>query len=64
MFVLQASTIAVVPSELATELRQLITVNDSYIVYGLKGGQIRVLHRGTGSRILLKFHEPPLTCLK
>ena len=60
----QASTIAVVPSELPTELRQVITVNDSYIVYGLKGGQIRILHRGTGNRILLRFHEPPLTCLK
>lgn len=51
-------------SEAPTELRQIISVSARYITYGLKMGQIRVLHRETGQRTLIKFHEPPLTNVK
>ena len=51
-------------SELTLELRRLVAVNDVYICYALKQGHIRVLHKQSAQRILLKAHTQPITDIR
>ena len=43
------------------EHRHFVAASGSYICYGLKAGQLRVLHRGTAARALLRGHTAPVT---
>ncbi|KAG2485222.1 hypothetical protein HYH03_016008 [Edaphochlamys debaryana] len=60
---LVVSKIANVKSEISKRHGHAIAVDASYIVYGLKAGQIRILNRHTGARTLLKDHAAPVTDL-
>ena len=46
------------------ELRRFVAASASYICYGLKAGQLRVLHRATAARALLRGHTAPVTDLR
>ena len=61
---MQGTTITRYVTELAPEQPKLIAVSASYITYGLQKGHIRVLHRRTGKRALLKDHESLLSDLR
>ena len=56
---LQVSPITIVASDLFYEFEQRIAVNDLYICYSLKAGQVRALHKSTGRRALLKSSSAP-----
>ncbi|DBA67146.1 TPA: hypothetical protein ACH3X2_001468 [Trebouxia sp. C0005] len=56
---LPVSAITKLASEPFYEVQQRITVNDDYICYSLKAGQIRALHKSTGCRALLKSASAP-----
>ena len=43
-----------------TPMYQTVAVNDEFITYGLKQGHIRVLHRYSEARALLKGHTGPV----
>ena len=49
-----------VPAEYKEANLRQIAVNDEYITYGLKQGHIRVLHRFSEARALLKGHSGPI----
>jgi hypothetical protein len=55
----QVSAITKLASEPFYEVQQRISVNDDYICYSLKAGQIRALHKSTGRRALLKSASAP-----
>lgn len=48
-------------SEFALELRRQIAVNAHYICYALRQGQLRLLHRRSAERALLKSKGPAIT---
>lgn len=48
-------------SDFALELRRQIAVNDRYICYALRQGQLRVLHRQSAERALLKSKGAAVT---
>ncbi|KAL0055405.1 hypothetical protein WJX82_000055 [Trebouxia sp. C0006] len=56
---LAVSAITKLASEAFYEVQQRIAVNDDYICYSLKAGQIRALHKTTGRRALLKSASAP-----
>ena len=51
-------------TETSLELRQQVTSNHTFISYGLKQGHIRVLHKHSTERVLLKAHVQAITGLK
>lgn len=48
-------------SEFALELRRQIAVNAHYICYALRQGQLRLLHRHSAERALLKSKGAAIT---
>ncbi|KAK9805896.1 hypothetical protein WJX73_002358 [Symbiochloris irregularis] len=46
------------------ELRHQIAASESFICYGLRQGHIRVLHRQSAGRLLLRAHFQPITDLR
>ncbi|DBB06573.1 hypothetical protein WJX77_011875 [Trebouxia sp. C0004] len=56
---LAVSAITKLASEPFFQVQQRIAVNDDYICYSLKAGQIRALHKSTGRRALLKSASAP-----
>jgi hypothetical protein len=59
----QVAPITVLKSEFRKELINQIAVSDTYICYALKNGSLRVLHRSTASRALLRGHTSSITDL-
>lgn len=57
---MQVSQIAVVKSDISRRFAQNIAVDASYVCYGLKAGQIRVLNLHTAARSLCKDHTTPI----
>ena len=57
----QVSPITMYNSEFALELRRQIAVNAHYICYALRQGQLRLLHRRSAERALLKSKGPAIT---
>lgn len=63
---LQVSSITLVPTDHVKDFSRRIAVNNTYICYALRAGQVRVLHRRTNSRALLKGALKPadLRCVQ
>jgi hypothetical protein len=61
---LEVQPITMYNTEASMELRRFVTASASYICYGLKAGQLRVLHRATAARALLRGHTAPVTDLR
>ena len=57
----QVSPITMYNSEFALELRRQIAVNAHYICYALRQGQLRLLHRRSAERALLKSKGAAIT---
>ena len=56
---LQMNPVTVVVTEPYLEMQQRIAVNSDFICYSLRAGQIRVLHKHTAARTLLKGAAHP-----
>lgn len=52
-----------IASEYTENMNCSVAVNDEFISYGLKQGHIRVLHRYSSARALLKGHVGPVACM-
>ena len=52
-----------IASEYSESMNCTVAVNDDFISYGLKQGHIRVLHRYSSARALLKGHTGPVACM-
>jgi len=61
---LEVQPITMYNTEPTLELRRFVAASASYICYGLKAGQLRVLHRATAARALLRGHTAPVTDLR
>ena len=61
---LEVQPITMYNTEASMELRRFVAASASYICYGLKAGQLRVLHRATAARALLRGHTAPVTDLR
>lgn len=61
---LEVQPITMYNTEPALELRRFVAASASYICYGLKAGQLRVLHRATAARALLRGHTASVTDLR
>ena len=60
---MQINPVTKIASEYQEIYRQSIAVNDEFITYGLKQGHIRVLHRYSEARALLKGHTAPIASI-
>lgn len=60
---LEVQPITMYNTEPTLELRRFVAASPNYICYGLKAGQLRVLHRATAARALLRGHTAPVTDL-
>uniref|UniRef100_A0A1D2A7N6 Enhancer of mRNA-decapping protein 4 C-terminal domain-containing protein n=1 Tax=Auxenochlorella protothecoides TaxID=3075 RepID=A0A1D2A7N6_AUXPR len=61
---MQVTPVTMVPCDAGAGSNRLIAVNMDFIAYGLKPGHIRVIHRSTGGRALLKGHTGLITSLR
>ncbi len=62
MSYVQASAITMYNTELVKKLRKQVAVNDSFICYALKTGQLRVLGRKqAGQKALIKGLQAPVS---
>ena len=57
--VLQVTPVTMVHTEPFLEMQQRIAVNNEFICYSLRAGQIRVLHKHVSARSLLKKASHP-----
>mmetsp|Transcript_43107 Transcript_43107/g.71781 ORF Transcript_43107/g.71781 Transcript_43107/m.71781 type:complete len:1471 (+) Transcript_43107:67-4479(+) len=61
---LEVTPITLYNTEYVYNFGALIAVNNTYICYAIKGGQIRVINKNSGGRALLKAHTQPITDLR
>lgn len=52
-----------IASEYSERMNCTVAVNDDFVSYGLKQGHIRVLHRYSSARALLKGHVGAIACM-
>ena len=60
-FDVAANPVTRIASEYTESMVESIAVNDEFITYGLKQGHVRVLHRYSEARALLKGHSGPVS---
>lgn len=60
-FDVAANPVTRIASEYTETMVESIAVNDEFITYGLKQGHVRVLHRYSEARALLKGHTGPIS---
>ncbi|KAI8103950.1 hypothetical protein M9435_006476 [Picochlorum sp. BPE23] len=60
-FDVAANPVTRIASEYTESMVESIAVNDEFITYGLKQGHVRVLHRYSEARALLKGHTGPVS---
>lgn len=61
---IEAQPITMYTTELAMSLARSVAVSRTFIAYGLKAGQIRVLHADTAVRALFRGHGAPITDMR
>ena len=57
----KVSPITIVKSDMRLDHTRSIAVNATYVCYGLKLGQVRVINKATVNKALFKGHAAPLS---